>query len=692
MGSDPDTEPAESEPVSTPARTVVAETDPDQTTAAPPATDAVPESTQPSTTSDPAPEPELVSLGEVVSSRYDENGAIDVDAAVVAALTEFSVLFGPVDGAVAVADDDSIPALGTAALEHVAEVWDSLSLVQQEQIAGHIEALRESATVVYESGPEPLTEGELLAIEADEPQGFAPRMPTNTNVRRIANESYNWLNGQLGARSLNYTVSVVPSSEAVSRRVEAATNFRALEPGSPLENLWSRPCEILIYDRAGLTGDRLRSVVAHELFHCWNYTAGEYTFSAASLTPFYNEGMATWVGEQFARGSSFGEEQLDDFMAFERFPLYRIEYASFGFWSQIAQIKGENYVWGKIPELLRSASSGADFALQSVLSGMEPGQEALIGATAAREPTWSASWDFGGPGVSSASRSFTMQTVIDALPDLIRVGPGEQQLVAFDFAPSEGEPPYIVTQYSTGTSTSRWDGGPDVLLVVDDVSFWCIGGECLCEDGTEPFPAIEPAPGSGEALFVGLFGLANIPSSTAASIISRDAACGEDPEPPLTDNQPGGLVGTWRASNDSLRGMFAAAAGFGSDSGLEVAGVAGEVYMTILADGTALLDYQDVRVIYTGAISNEVTIVGAGGFGWDVDGGRFRVQDTTFSLSATSTLTGDEPLTIDNEVTGDGGTTSFRVGMGTGDQLILFDADGTRGAVFFPTVWIRQNR
>ena len=184
-------------------------------------------------------------------------------------------------------------------------------------------------------------------------------------------------------------------SEARSPSIEATTTARS-------DGL----CNIVVYDWERLEGDRLKSVVAHEVFHCWQAANAPSFTSYLAQEDFYFEGMATWVGEQYATGSSFGAEKFRTFFSIDKYPLFDAEYTAHGFWSQVAHLRGgPDVLWRAIPGLNNIADSDAGL-WNRALDGVNAETQATLAATAARQPDLSASWNFDAVGLSGLGRRF----------------------------------------------------------------------------------------------------------------------------------------------------------------------------------------------------------------------------------------------------------------------------------------------
>ncbi len=448
-----------------------------------------------------------------------------------------------------------------------------------------------------------------------------------------------------------------------------------------------------MFDWERLEGDRLKSVVAHEVFHCWQGANAPSFTSYLAQEDFFFEGMATWVGEQYATGSSFGTPKFRTFFSFEKYPLFDSEYTAYGFWSQVAHIRGgPDALWRAIPGLNDIADSDAGL-WNRALDGVPAETQATLAATAVRQPELSSSWNFDAVGLSGLGRRFISRALEPGSTSSVRVERGQQAAVTFSLDALPITTAWVVSRQSSGLTLNRWDTGDDFAVIDNEMIKYCYGELCECPDGTSPLPDILYVPFGSQYLDVALTGAAN--ASAMVTMFVQDIAnfCDEPAEP----SEPTGSGafdgnGTWRATNPALKLMFenASALGFGVEP-LSIAAVTGDVVMELGGDGTGTLTYTDVTAVINNNPFPDLTINGSGQFQFGVEAGVFSVVGNTFEVSASSSALFGEVLTItESDIEGgSGGVSSFTVGFGAGDQLVLTGAEGSRGELFFPLLWTR---
>lgn len=664
------------------------------------------EETSPAPTGPPVDDPDLPTLDDLRNAAFDgEEGA-----ELTLALTQFAVDYGPVEGAVDVAVDTSMPTSASLTLHGVEAVWEELSLDQQSQIADAIQRLDDASEQlgeVDEVGQTlDLSTISVPEVAEAEPHGFAspaaPRRPVlqtldGDEAIATAREAAGYVAGRLGGE-VHFNLKVAPAATAPGSGVDATTNTTVFPPGSEILELINdtigRTCDITLFDRAHMTGARLRSVIAHEVFHCWTYVNSEETADHNVLVEWFAEGMATWVGEQFAGGSSFGQIWWSAYFDPQVFPLYRTKYRAFGFWSQIAQLQGgDDVLWGMIPALTVAAARGDNTTYAAATTGLPLAQWALLASNGAREPAWGADWDHTGVGIPSDSRPIIPQAVTGAAPIEHSAGPGEQLIVRFDIDPLLSDGPWVVTYTGEGLVNARWDDGTAFQTTESIERQWCLDGPCVCPDESEPLPGLDDAPGASRELWVALTGATAGISGASLSLDDVDDLCEETPATTVDVGAPdGSLAGQWRADPESIAQMFREASAFGGGDGaaLDIAGANGDLLMDLRSDGTGSLTYNNVSLFLNDAVLGDMTLNGQGTFSWGISDGLMAISNSDFNIGVTSTAMGELLALTDEDVGGPAGSTELVVSYTGGNDLNLLYPEGSLGTVFFPRHWFKQ--
>ncbi len=604
------------------------------------------------------------------------------------ALSEFAYLFDvDVPGAVPLVADDSIPTLATDAVATLEARRDELTDDQRRVIDATNDAIISESTVVYRTADDAAYQALVAetrdAATTSEPDGLRRARPqgvaASAVVRQVDLSAAEAIAGataidlfrRLGGPAIDWELRIGTPAEADTPTTDASTY--SSESGDA--------CLVIVFDWLHLTGAYLKSVVAHEVFHCWQAARR----AGAPMVDFYREGLATWVGEDLAGGSGFGDKWWPAFFDTEPFPLYRAKYRALGFWAQVAQLRGgSDGLWEIIPELTDAASSAAG-VWNAALDGVDGELVATLAATGALRPDWSAAWDLPAARIAGPGRAVRRVALAPTEPATIEADAGEQALGAFDLGALPADISWVLNLDTAGFARLRWGSGEEFSTTSATSTQFCYGGSCACPDGTVPLPSISFVPLGETSLTVGVTGPAAGNSFVTVTPRNIEEFCDDDPlptPPPLSSGAFSGN-GTWRASNPSLAAMFtdASAIGFGAVP-LDIAGVTGDVVMELRPDGTGTLTYTDVTAFINNGPMTDLTINGTGDFAFGVAAGELTVSGNTFMVSVTSSaLLGETLVITDADLEGGaGGTSTYTVGF-DGDQMVLTGSRGSNGAL-----------
>ena len=639
----------------------------------------------------PEPGPEALTYEQLAAQALE--GEVDELTLV---LSEFAALFGvEVPGAILLQVDDSLPTLGTDVLQEITRLDDQLTDAQRSIIDARLDEVLDGE-IVYDTRDDEAYQALFDATADDvattEPQGFASRRVRQfdeRDIRAVAAEAAVAYVIELGGRPLLMSVSTASAEAARTTEVDGLTSF--FDVGGV------RTCTVTIYERERNQGAHLVSVIGHEVFHCWQHTNASSDTASASFAGFYKEGLATWVGEQFAAGlgfptgSDFGWNHLRGFLRPSDFSLFATKYTAYGFWSQVAELRGgPDQLWPIIPSL-NSVGTDRVVLFDMALGGVDELRRAELAASSTRRPEWSPAWDFTALGIPSEARPILEQVARPGTPNQKLVSEGQQAIVEFDLSSLDAGTNWIVTRSNAGLTYNRLGDFDEYATRLPETTRFCYGDACVCPDGSTPFADLIALPRSVTALTVALTGSATEGASTSVDVADVADFCDE----PVDTSIPGSGTftgnGTWRATAPALTAMFtnASAFGFGAEA-LSIAGVTGEVLMELRDDGTGTLTYRRVTAFINDSQLQDLTIDGTGRFQFGVEGGVLTVSGNTFTVSASSSGFGDPLVITDRDIEGGaGGTSTYTVGF-DGEQLVLTSAEGARGAVFFPTTWTRE--
>jgi len=616
------------------------------------------------------------------------------------AVSEFAALYEvDVPGAMPLLDDDSLPELGTDVERQLTMVlFEELDDEQRSVITARLDEIDAASEEVYHSldDPEYLAAVEESAGVGGEPEGLRepadlrsyrlaasepPEDLSGLEVRAIAGNAILTIQRRLGGVELDvfYRVGPLPG------RILGRTNYATSNAGHDSCTVTINP------NNANFEDAVLRSIVAHETFHCWFYLNRSSQSSWFNAVGFFDEGMPTWVGEEYAGGSGFGDRKWVNYVQPESVRLGRIDYDAYGFWLQVAQLRGgSEAIWALIPSLAAVADDPVA-VWDKAFAGLGIEAQAALAPLTVRQPDWSLAWDVS-LGQPAAGRRIVERSVTVADPATHTIGLGEQSVVRFTFGGLSSDTSYVLTEEIGGLATARFDGAgaTDDVVTAATTSQWCVAGPCECSDGASPVPGLQFAPTGSTSRTVALTSSFAMTSNVARVELTDVAElCDEEGEAPDVGAPGGGFVGRWKANPNAIEAMFEQASGFGvgDGEGLDVAGVRGDLLMEFLEDGTGTLTYDRVTLFINNAVLGDLTVNGSGTFAWGIVGDTVRISGNTYEISVSSEAFGDFATFTEADTPG-GGLTEL-TGAIAGDMLTI-SAEGTVGEVFFPNSWTRN--
>ena len=224
------------------------------------------------------------------------------------------------------------------------------------------------------------------------------------------------------------------------------------------------------------SANALGDTVAHEVFHCFQFTFTDWTV----LSPWILEGMATWAASVAAGTEpANGRYLYEPYLEAPDQHLFTRAYDAVGFWGWAEQSGGADQLWSRLPAILTDATSANAFA---AAGGTDPGFLDGWASATFRYPETGGAWNQVRPFPVPYTEVPPPATVVDADADLGSTGYTlRQYLVVED--PSK---PLVQVQRLAGhlrAGTEKEDFGP----VGQD---WFCFGDCACPKGqasTVPF-------------------------------------------------------------------------------------------------------------------------------------------------------------------------------------------------------------
>lgn len=300
-------------------------------------------------------------------------------------------------------------------------------------------------------------------------------------------------------------------------------------------------------------------IVAHELWHCFQFEHGELGRPA-----WLEEGQASWVASVIASEPSPAAGWWDTWLGTPNESLWRRSYDAIGLYAA-AEAAG----YDPFTVLLQMFQLEDQEAVSTLFGGMAYEDAArLVAQTLVRAPAYGPEWEATGRGITAARATETLVTeplssgrnaevgAFGSLPIELQVGESSEQEV-------------LRIRVNEGTAVGAVefaDGAVFDLTRGQELRFCLPGGVCTCEDGSAPGGQAIPA----------------LPASRAAlTVASPDGGTiGFSVEYVELENLCNRLVGVWVASaRDILAANTAPYGGLPADCD-------GTVTLTFAEDGT----------------------------------------------------------------------------------------------------------
>lgn len=405
-----------------------------------------------------------------VGERLTADGIVPVDLA----LDLFAGSFGAVEGG----DPEALgPAPGSATLAVFAVLgsWDELTEAQQTGVTdvmnAHLDDTADPAddgdtgAVGTGAGTVAHVPGQALLVGAH----AAPASITLEDLRSWATELQADIELLLG-EDLSIPVRVV-------ERRRAAGSDTLGEAIAVQADAWPVDehvdgCRIVMYTRDGDSRTELRATIAHELFHCFQYTA--VADSAFPDVPAWVvEGAAEFVAATVAPGAAGAN--WDAWLGDPGRSLFRRSYSALGVFA-VAQQSGAD-PWETMLPMMRTGSSRS--ALELLFGtdadvAMETVARALV-----REPRFGAGWESVGPDITPTRGTTDMA-----------VGGGDTlestfPLQRYATAPATVDVSGAVVDVTilNAQGSMALPGGSTVEVGRGFMARYCVTGSCECPDG-----------------------------------------------------------------------------------------------------------------------------------------------------------------------------------------------------------------
>ncbi|MCJ7725545.1 MAG: hypothetical protein MUP76_04055 [Acidimicrobiia bacterium] len=328
------------------------------------------------------PDPFQLALEE----RLDDDGTLPLEAA----LDLFAAAVGPLPGADAGAFPDPDPHAATMALMAVAAHYGELTQLQRDAFLDAVEGPGRGAG---DEG-EVLSTGNPVGVLAAY-QGAA--QPAGTDYADIAIEARDEIARRVG-RPLRIPVRIV---------IREGTEFWAMaspmRDGHFIDDGTPDECMVELWPERIASGDGLfvRSVVTHEVFHCFQYDGYDDLSATFDSAAWITEGQAFWTAaEIIGAEQSWVTNAYVDWLCRPEISLWKRTRASMGFYSTLATHGAESF-WDRFDDMLGRVKDDAVEA-----AGVSPDDGLRLSATSRMNDTdghFGDLWTLRGAGIPASS-------------------------------------------------------------------------------------------------------------------------------------------------------------------------------------------------------------------------------------------------------------------------------------------------
>jgi hypothetical protein len=376
-----------------------------------------------------------------------EDGSIRPGTAVKA----FAIAYGSIPGAKRPARRAGAPDDGTLAFQLAARSWDDLTSAQRRAIERKLGAPRDGAAkAVAHASQGDLTPDPALQAAAD---GYAAFFTARMGVPAPVIEVFT-------------TAGEIKLANGASVFGDAAPVDANGGWGGPIVS-----CRVRIAPLGQQqSASRLAVIVAHEVFHCFQYTLSQ---DFTKLAPWLVEGTANWAA--YVANDVGPSSGLLDYLDYVKAPaahLFTRDYDAVGFWAWAAQAGGAQQLWNRLPAILADGTSANAFA---AAGGADPGFLDGWASATFRYPATGGAWNQVQPYPVPYTELAPPATVVDADADLDSVGYSLRQYLVVE----DPAKPLVQVQRLAGhlrAGTEKQDFGP----VGQD---WFCFGDCACPKG-----------------------------------------------------------------------------------------------------------------------------------------------------------------------------------------------------------------
>jgi hypothetical protein len=270
-------------------------------------------------------EPEADDAWGLVTAGITRDGTVPLEVA----LQAFALTFGPLPGTEVPPGDVPSHSSGSEATRWLIGHWDQLTAEQQAAAAASLGlptpeevARRGQIASLFAAAPV----APPCAVEATGPKIDELRAKLDEVQPQISEK----LKRQLG-------IPVIFTLGNVEGRTGIAANTVPLDASCQPAQGKPAYCQIQVTERGQNLAVAMTHLVAHEVFHCFQYDFASSAKASGRVPSWLAEGSAAWVGEDISFGSTLGEEYWETWLKEPNLPLFSRTYDGIGFFMHLQE-------------------------------------------------------------------------------------------------------------------------------------------------------------------------------------------------------------------------------------------------------------------------------------------------------------------------------------------------------------------
>jgi hypothetical protein len=319
----------------------------------------------------------------------------------------------------------------------------------------------------------------------------------------------------------------------------------------------------------GVPSADLESLIAHEVFHCFEAAVG--TLAQSQKRPSWVvEGLAQWAGETISGGSKVSK--WGAWLLEPTIPLWDRVYSAIGFYAHLDEHGAD--MWGLADAIIAASDQGNENAYTTAIAGASPDVVPTWGPGTYRDPTRAPAWDQDGAGIVPVK--YAPQTTLPAVTAGTVIEPNTPKLTADIW--DTGIDAQVVSITGEGHGMILLADGAELSFPESVGTILCTEpGGCTCPDGTPGSSAVFRITERGD-IRVGLTGHLD-----GTTLDLR----GWDLEEFCDEYEAGGcLVGVWEVVS------------YSSPNQEIMDGSGGGITLTVDGEGDSVLDFNDSNPIF----------------------------------------------------------------------------------------------